>query len=343
MRWTLALVATVGLCSATANHAQSPDRPRYRVLDTNRLTTADLTRAARDGYRVVDGVRMDWDFLVLERSTQTPEYLVADALSQDLRERAIPAGYRILPQSVRTSALTHFRLGPCAAILERAPGDRVVRDYRVEYATSLGNVVRDILKASSEGYRALVLRPGGSGYCAVLERDPAAAGASAPDDHATSPRYELVEALAAGALERAFRQAVGRGYDLHSAFASDAGQLAYFMERRDAGAPVPDYDLVSIPWTGVLGVKRLMDGLNQPAARGYHLHPLSVARASRVARNEIVAVMVRRPVPLVQYGLVWMRASLLQVKADLTAVGEQGWDLVAVIGPRTFLLERSNP
>ena len=84
--------------------------------------------------------------------------------------------------------------------------------------------------------------------------------------------------------------------------------------------------------------------MNQAVARGYRLHPLSLAGIYRSMSGafETVAVMEKRESPAVEYRVIGAaRAGTFE--KELTAAGEQGWELVAAVrsGAFTAVLQRT--
>lgn len=349
MRRIVALFALAWLLTSTIADAQSPPASRYRVISTSKISTlqAELAQAANDGYRVAASSRPApaVKVLVLERSNNRYEYFVSDALPQDVRDQKVPPGYRIVPQTVGSTAN-----GPCAAILERSPGDSGRRDYRIEDAVYPGNLQNDILNAAAEGYRVLVIGAA-AGFCAVLEREPRAASTSAPTaavkDGAKEKKvnlsaadysrpYVLIATSKTSTLEKEIAEAVAHGYRLQSGSAGD--ELVYLMERQDEKSPQADYLLLSTTKTETLERE-----MNQAATRGYRLHPLSLAGVykSLSATFEAVAVMEKRESPAVEYRVIGTaRAGTFE--KELTAAGEQGWELLATVrsGAFTAVLQR---
>ena len=229
MRQITILVVSAWLLTPTIAWVQSPAASRYRVLSTNKISTlqAELAQAANEGYRVAASAG---PAVVLERSNDKYEYLISGALPQDVRDQKVPPGYRILPQTVGQIAN-----GPCGAIFERSPGDSGRREYRFEDAVYPGNLQKDILNAAVEGYRVLVIGAV-AGFCAVLEREPGAAGTSAPvagvkeagkEKNANlgvadySRPYVLMGTTKTSTLEKEMAEAVARGYRLQSGAAAD--------------------------------------------------------------------------------------------------------------------------
>ena len=97
MRRIIAFFASAWLLLATIAYAQSPTTSRYKVLSRELVSTTELAKAAKRGYRVAAFAQTTPRFLVLERSNDTREYFVTDGLLKDIRERKVPPGYRILP------------------------------------------------------------------------------------------------------------------------------------------------------------------------------------------------------------------------------------------------------
>jgi hypothetical protein len=344
MRQITTLVVSAWLLTPTIAWAQSPAASRYRVLSANKFSTlqAELAQAANEGYRVVANAG---SAVVLERSSDKYEYLISGALPQDVRDQKVPPGYRILPRTVGQIAG-----GPCGAIFERSPGDSVRREYRVENAVYPGNLQKDILNATAEGYRVLVIGAV-AGFCAVLEREPGAAGTNAPaagvkeagkEKKANlgvadySRPYVLMATTKTSTLEKEMAEAVARGHRLQSGAAAD--ELLFLTERQDANTPKPDYILLSTTKTDTLERE-----MNQAVARGYRLHPLSLAGILRSMTGlfETVAVMEKRESPAVEYRVIGTsRAGTFE--KELIAAGEQGWELVATVrsGAFTAVLHR---
>jgi hypothetical protein len=323
----LLLLSASAWLLAAAVHAQSPSSPRYKVLSVDTVTGENLTRVASEGYRIAErGGRVAASFMVFERSTGAYEYMVSDALPEDLTK--VPPGYRILPHTVVPG-----RRGLCAAILERAPGDRVIRDYRIErggYVGKLGILIvpkslrKGIAKAATDGYRVIAV----GGNCAVLERPPDATREAA----GTPPRYQLIAPRSTKALEREMPRAVARGYRLHGIF-HDEG-LVFVLERQDK-APAPDHLVVAAEWPpNQSWVPRLAPKLNEAASRGYHLLEASMATLG----NEVVAVMEKREAPVVEYRVLeafnergfTAPPSWRALEQEFVAASEQGWEYVAL-------------
>lgn len=95
MQRIIALVVFASGLGGSLAEAQST--PRYRLIDTDSVTTAQLARVVREGYRVSpDATVAPW-FLVLERTGEKREYLISDALLQDARARFLP-GFAFFPE-----------------------------------------------------------------------------------------------------------------------------------------------------------------------------------------------------------------------------------------------------
>jgi len=356
MRRIIAFFASAWLLMATIAYAQSSTTSRYK-LSTDRVSTAELAKAAKRGYRVAAVAQTTPGFLVLERSNDTREYVVSDGLLKDIRERKVPPGYRILPQTVRVIGIGVAGYGPCAGIFERSSGDRGGRDYRVEHALLVRNLRRDILNAAAEGYHALVIRAGAAGYCAVLERGAKTVGTSASlaniRDRSTeknlslgaaddSRPYDLIATRETNTLQKELTEAVSQGYRLQSGSAGD--EFVYLMERQDANAPLADYVLLS-----TRSIDTLERSMNQAATRGYQLHPFTLGAIVTPISDfdippvkEIVAVMVRRESPALEYRVIrparWTWRP--QFEKEINAAGEQGWELTAMFGSGAALMQR---
>ena len=355
MRRTIAFFASAWLLTATIAYAQSPTTSRYKVLSPDLVSTAELAKAAKRGYRVAAVAQTTAGFLVLERWTDKREYVVSDGLLKDIRERKVPPGYRILPQTVRVIGLGVAGYGPCAGIWERSSGDRVGRDYRVEHALHLRNLRRDILNAAAEGYHALVIRAGAAGYCAVLERGAQAVSTSASlaniRDRSTEknlslgaaddPRpYVLIATRETNTLQKELTEAVAHGYRLHSGLAGD--EFVYLMERQGANAALADYVLLS-----TRSIETLVRSMNQTATRGYQLHPFSLGALvipipdiDIPQATQIVAVMERRESPPLEYRVIRARWTWPQFEKEINAAAEQGWELTATLGSGAALMQR---
>lgn len=349
MRLVIPLFVLAFLTSTLAD-AQSPVASRYRLLSTNKISTlqAELTQAANEGYRVAASARPAPAIrvLILERSTDKREYFISETLPQDVRDQKVPPGYRILPQTVGSMAT-----GPCTAIFERSSGDRERRDYRVEDAVYPGNLQKDILNATADGYRVLAIGAA-AGFCAVLERGSGAAATSAPAADVKaggkekkvnlgaadySQPYVLIATNKTSTLEKELAEAVAHGYHLQSGAAGD--ELTYLMERQAANTPPAQYELLS-----TTKAETLEREMNQAVARGYRLHPLSLTGIfkSLSATFESVAVMEKRESPAVEYRVIGTaRAGAFE--KEITASGEQGWELVASISSGAFMAVLQRP
>lgn len=293
-------------------------------LDT--VTRESLARVASQGYRIAErGGRVAASFMVFERSAGAYEYSVS--LLEDLGK--VPPGYRVLPHTVVPGPRAS-----CAAILERAPGDRVPRDYRIEregFRRIWGtlsvprSLIKGIAKAATDGYRIIAA----GGNCAVLERPRDATREAA----GTPPRYQLIAPRSTKALEREMALAVARGYRLHWVFYHE--HLVFVMERQD-NAPALDHLVVAAEWPpNQSWVPRLEPKLNEAALRGYHLIEVSIATLG----NEVVAVMEKREAPLVEYRVLetftergYAPSSWRPLEQEFLAASEQGWEYVA-LGP----------
>ena len=296
--------------------------------------------------------------MVLERSNDKREYFVTDGLLKDIRERKVPPGYRILPQTVRVGNGVAGH-GPCTGIFERSSGDRGGRDYRVEHALHVRNLRRDILNAAAEGYHALVIHAGAAGYCAVFTRgsegvSPSASLANirdrsteknlslgAADD---SRRYDLIATRETDTLQKELTEAVAHGYRLHSGSAGD--EFVYLMERQNANAPPADYVLLS-----TRSIETLERSMNQAATRRYQLLPFTLGAIVTPIPDfdippvtEIVAVMERRESSALEYRVIRRRPALWtwlpQFEKEINAAGEQGWELTATLGSGAALMQR---
>ena len=334
-----ALFALAAVLTAAITGAQSTPRSRYRILSTDAITQTEVDKVTRAGYRLVlGGAPVTPAFIVLERTGQRQQYFVSEALFEDIRDHKIPSGYRILPQSIAVRVGRHSRRvgdGTCSAIFERSAGDDVSRDYRVEYAQYLKNLRKDISKAASDGYRALAVGAG----CAVLERTmhtPRAGTVNSGD----TPAHLLIELRTLSAFEQETRAAVARGYRLQSVF-QEAREILYLWEYQGVGAPRADYRLLFAGTTPMpTWTERLEQLMNEAAATGYRLHPLSFG----ALRYGFAAVMERRESPAVEYRVIrdWA-GSRLAFERQLIAAGEEGWEFVAVMGASVAVMQRAAP
>ena len=344
MRRIIAFFASAWLLMATIAYTQSPTTSRYKLLATDLVSTAELAKAAKRGYRVAALARTP-TFLVLERSNDKREYIVTHGLLKDIRERKVPPGYRILPQTVRVIGNGLAGYGPCAGIFERSSGDRGGRDYRVEHALNVRNLRRDILNAAAEGYHVLVIHAGAAGYCAVLTRGSEGVGQSAAADD--SRRYHLIATRETNTLQKELTEAVAHGYRLHSGSAGD--EFVYLMELQNGNAPLADYVLLS-----TRSIETLEHSMNQAATRGYQLHPFTLGAIVTPIMDfdiprvtEIVAVMERRESPALEYRVIRpareyraMWTWLSQFEREINAAGEQGWELTASLGSGAAVMQR---
>lgn len=338
MRNVVALVAFAWLLAPSTVDTQSSATSRYRVISTNRLPTLqkELDQAAGDGYRVIASARPApaLRVVVLERSKDKYEYFISDAAATAVRDQKVQPGFRILPQTVGSASNS-----PCGAVFERSGGDVVRRDYRVADAVYPGNLQKDILEATAEGYRVLVAGAA-AGFCAVLEREHAGSGGGAAttavkDVSAKEKKvnlsvadysrpYVLLATTRTSTLEKEMADAVAHGFRLHSGSAAD--ELVYLMERQDASAPRADYVVLSTNKRETLERE-----MNQAAARGYRLHPFSLAGILRSMSGtfETIAVMEKRESPAIEYRVI-ATARAGTFEKELSAALEQGWDFVAM-------------
>jgi hypothetical protein len=351
-------VLVVALPGSPGVEAQTDQGPRYRVVSTNRVGTLrrELSEAGRDGYRVIAAARpalLVW-LVVLERSDRPHEYYYSEAVARDVRDGRILPEYELLPQT-----LGSFPGLSCEAIFEHHPGKSAGREYRVEEARRPLNLQQDILLAEREGFR-LSAFGSGPGYCAVLDR-PAessrmtpvlasggdavgtpAPGASSLTSVDYSRPYVLLAHEQPAALAAAISTAAEHGFRFHSA--GSGGHLAFVMERAaDLGAA--DYHLLATAG----GSDTLARELNRVAAKGYRVVPgalsttLMTAFGSTVI-NDTVMLMDRNTGSAPDY-LVVATARVGTFERELTAAGEDGWELVALVraGSLTAILQRPAP
>jgi hypothetical protein len=335
MQRIVALVVLSRILGGSLAEAQTASR--FRLIDSDSVTTSQLARVVREGYRVSPDATVAPGFLILERTGEKREYLVSDTLLEDAARDRIPHGFRILPRSVRAFAYRRNRKSECAAILERSPGDRRRRDYRVEHSVQHRTLRTDILKGVAEGFRPLVVAAGMSGFCTVMERESPAndvtnrtsAGARGKES------FVLIGASRTAPLEREYQDAVADGYRLHSKV---IGELIYLMELQDE--PVPSADDVILSHFRADTFHR---ELNERAARGYRLHAYSIGISDTPLddiRAQIHAVMEKRASSPVEYWVIGRGVSQDMFKRELVTAGEEGWELTTTLGSGLIIMQR---